>query len=99
MTDRQDAGPRFRRSPAALYRRAGADVLATTPADPEIHELSGGAVAVWEALTSPLDADELIGRLASEHAVGADRIAEQVRRCLEDLARLGLVEEVRDGDG
>ena len=91
--------PRYRRSPAALYRRAGADVLATTPADPEIHELSGGAVAVWEALTSPLDADELSARLASEHGVGADGIAEQVRRCLEELAGLDLVEEVREQDG
>jgi hypothetical protein len=89
---------RYRRSPAALYRQAGADVLATTPVDPEIHELSGGAVAVWEALASPLDADELIARVASEHGVGAAGIAEQVRRCLEELARLGLVEEVREQD-
>jgi hypothetical protein len=54
---------------------------------------------VWEALASPFGVDELIERLASEHSVGAEGIAEQILRCLEDLVRLGLVEEVRPADG
>jgi hypothetical protein len=97
VTQPDARGPRYLRSQTALHRRMGTDVLVTTPTDPEVHQLSGGAVGVWEALDSPLALDELVARLAREHALGGARIAEQVRRCVEELARLGVLEECRDG--
>ena len=41
---------RFRHASDALYRRVGVDVLVTRPGDPQMHELSGGATAVWDGL-------------------------------------------------
>jgi hypothetical protein len=90
---------RFARSRRVLSRTVGAGVLVTTPDDPNVHELSGGAAAVWGDLEVPRTLPELVDRLAGAHAVGEDQIAGQIRACLDDLVALGVVEEVQGSDG
>lgn len=90
---------RFQRSGEALSRRVGVDVLVSLPSDDHVHELSGGASAVWEALRVPSDLDELVARLAVEHGMRPEEIVADVATCIGDLRELGVVEEVRDLDG
>ena len=90
---------RFRRSSDALYRRVGADVLVTRPGDPQMHELSGGATAVWDGLHVSPTLPELVDRLAAEHGIEAEQIEGQVEDCLEMLLGLGVVEEGADPHG
>lgn len=87
---------RFRRSSDALYRRVGIDVLVTTPGDPQLHELSGGATAVWEGLHVSPTLQELVDRLAAEHGMQADQIEGEVEACLEMLLALGVLETGAD---
>ncbi len=89
----------FQRSEEALSRRIGADVLVTMPTDGELHELSGGATAIWEELREPRTALDLVGRLATAFAAPSTGFAAQVEECLNSLLRLGVVEEVPDVDG
>jgi len=91
-TESSGAGIRFHRSPSALWRRVGADVLVVMPADPEIRELSGGARAVWDALGEAQTPAELVDRLAASHGVEARLIASDVDACLTVLVGSGLVE-------
>lgn len=87
---------RFRPSSDALYRRVGADVLVTRPGDPKMHELSGGATAVWDGLHVSPTLPELVDRLAAEHGMDAGQIEGQVEDCLEMLLGLGVVEAGTD---
>lgn len=89
----------FQRSPEALTRRVGADVLVTTPGDVDVHELSGGAMAVWTVLETPRTLTELVGDLADAHAAEAGEIADDVEGCLLTLMAFGVVEEVADLHG
>ena len=63
-----------------------------------MHELSGGATAVWDGCRRRRFGD-LVDRLAADHETVADQIVGQVEDCLETLLRLGIVEEVPDSDG
>lgn len=90
---------RFRRSDRALSRRVGAEVLVTTPGDPDVHELSGGAMAVWAVLEIPRTLTELVDDLAGAHGAQPAEIADDVEGCLLTLMACGAVEEVRDVDG
>lgn len=85
---------RYRRSPRVLERRVAGAVLATTPSATSVHELSGGAVSVWDALVSPGSLSELVGRVADAHAIDRDAVADQVERCVNELIELGLAEAV-----
>jgi hypothetical protein len=89
---------RFRRSSDALYRRVGVDVLVTRPGDPLIHELSGGATAVWDGLHASPTIPALVDRIAAEHGMEAEQIEGQVEDCLGMLLGLGVVEEGTDPD-
>jgi len=89
---------RFGRSRRVLSRSVGADVLVTTPDDPNVHELLGGAAAVWADLEAPRTLPELVDRLSGAHAVAAGQIEGQIQACLEDLVALGVV-EVEGSDG
>lgn len=93
------AALRFQRSTEALSRAAGSSVLVTTPDGDDIHELSGGATAVWDALRVPTTMTELVDRLAAVHGVPRPEIAGQVEQCLTTLLELGVAEEMRDVDG
>jgi hypothetical protein len=90
---------RFRLSSDALYRRVGADVFVTRPGDPQMHELSGGATAVWDGLHVSPTFPELVDQLAAAHGMEAEQIAGQVEDCLEMLLGLGVVEEGADPHG
>lgn len=96
---RGPTGVRFTRSPEALSRYIGADVLVTIPGDEQVHELSGGASAIWEELRTPRDVVDLIDRLTSAHAAEPSLIATQVEECIDTLLRLRVVEEVQEFDG
>jgi hypothetical protein len=75
-------------------------VLVTTLGDVDVHELSGGASAVWADLTVPRTLPELVDRLAAEHAVRARDISAEVSSCLDTLRELGVVSEAgEDTDG
>lgn len=87
-----DGTVRFRRSADALSRRVGSDVLVTTVGDGEIHELSGGASAVWRDLDVPLTRAQLVAHLAAEHDVDPSDIAQDVASCLDILRELGVVD-------
>jgi hypothetical protein len=87
---------RLRRSSDVLYRRVGADVLVTRPGDSMIHELSGGASAVWNGLSTSPTPPELVGRLSAEHGTQIEEIEGEVRDCLEMLLDLGVVEAWTD---
>jgi hypothetical protein len=82
-----------------MTRHVGADVLVTTPTDDAVHELSGGASAVWEELRTPRTVVDLVDRLATAHGAEPDDIAAEVEGCLETLVRLKVVAEVQDFDG
>ena len=90
---------RFRRSLLVLNRRVGAELLVTTPGDESVHELSGGAMAIWGDLAEPRTTRELVDAMASMHGVDPDEIAEDVAGCLVTLMACGAVEEVADLDG
>ena len=91
-----DGGIRVRRSPVAISRRVGTDVLVTTLGDEDVHELSGGASAVWADLDVPRTQAELVERLAAEHDVAPGDIAADVAVCIGTLTGIGVVEEVGD---
>lgn len=91
-------GTRLRRSPRALWRDVGPDVLLVAPPAVTVHELSGGASAAWRAIGSPLRLSELVDRLATEHGVGSDRIHDEVERCVEHLIGLGAAEVIDEAD-
>jgi hypothetical protein len=95
---RGPSGIRFQRSTQTLSRRVGSDLLLTTPGDVVVHELSGGAVAVWGHLSTPRTLSELVDELAVAHSVPTVQIAEQVATCVDSLVAAGVVEEVLDFD-
>ena len=77
------------RSHDVLSRRVGAVWLVTTPDDPEVHELAGGAAVVWELLAERSPVDALVGSLVE---MGAPR--DEVHMCLESLRSIGALSEV-----
>jgi hypothetical protein len=95
---RGQSGIRFQRSTVALSRRVGIDVLVTTPANNEVHELMGGAAAVWDELLTPRTAIDLVDRLAFAHGERPSDIAAQVDGCLDSLVSLGVIQEVQEFD-
>ena len=95
---RGQSGIRFQRSTVVLSRRVGIDVLVTTPSTNEVHELRGGATAVWAELRTPRTMPELVDRLAVAHGERPSDIAAQVDGCLDSLVSLGVIEEVQEFD-
>jgi hypothetical protein len=81
-----------------MSRRVGTDVLVTIPSEDEVHELSGGANAVWRDLRAPRTVLDLVERLAIAHGTEPCHIEGQVVACLDTLLQLGVVEEVQDFD-
>lgn len=83
------SGTIVRRSHDVLSRRVGAVWLVTTPDDPEVHELAGGAAVVWELLAEPSSVEALVGELA-----GAGAPRDEVLSCLGSLRSIGALVEV-----
>jgi hypothetical protein len=84
----------FRRSPKALFRRVGGDIILATAGREDFDSLSSTASAAWELLDKPKNLDELVKQLALEYRMEAHSIVSDVAALLLDLLRRGWVEEV-----
>jgi hypothetical protein len=82
----------FRRSERALWRRVGASVLVTMVDHDEVHELTGGAVVVWEELATPRAIDDVVRRLVRATGMTAGDLGAQVTACIQTLADIGALE-------
>jgi hypothetical protein len=78
-------------APDVLTRRTGTTLLVTRVADPALHELSGGACAVWGELSVSQTLSALIDRIAGTHGVEPREVNDQVRECVDALLALGVV--------
>jgi hypothetical protein len=87
------------RARRVLWRRAGSEILAALPDESEIRRLGGSAAAIWVLLDAPRTVDELVGELGAAYDVPPEDIVNPVAGCVDELASLGLVEEVRQADG
>lgn len=85
---------RFVRSPRALFRSVGAEVLVTAPDREDVDRLSPTAGAVWSLLGEPRTLSTLVDDLADAFGAPRERIAADVRVLVTDLVRRGWVEEV-----
>jgi hypothetical protein len=90
---------RFVRSPVALSRRVGGEVLLAAPRRPDIDRLSDSAGAVWSLLEEPMPAPALVAALSEAYGIPEERIAVDVEALLADLVHRGWVEEVAADDG
>jgi hypothetical protein len=88
----------FRRSPTALFRRVGGDVILATPQREEFDSLSSTATAAWELLDTPKGLDELVNQLAVEYGMQPGSIVSDVAALVLDLLRRGWIEEVEDNE-
>ncbi len=86
----------FRRSPEALYRRVGGDILLGTPGREEFDTLSATGSATWDLLETPRDLAELVDLLASDYDVPPQSIISDVASLLLELHRRGWIQEVED---
>ena len=80
----------FRREPTHLSRRVGAAWLVTTPNDPLLHELQGGAARVWDELATFSTVDDLVR--ATGVGGGPEESREVIRGLVDALCSLGIVQ-------
>lgn len=90
---------RFVRATRALWRRSGSEVLAVLPGQAEVTRLSGSAASLWVLMDEPRSMPELVSDLADLYRAPPVDIDGPVSGCVDELAWLGLVEEVGDLDG
>jgi hypothetical protein len=86
----------FRRSPEALYRRVGGDILLATPGREDFDTLSATGSATWDLLETPRDLAELVDVLASNYDVPPQSIVSDVAALLLELHRRGWIQEVEE---
>jgi hypothetical protein len=84
----------FRRSPKALFRRVGGDIILATADREDFDSLSSTASTAWELLETPMGLAELVRQLALEYRMEAHSIVSDVAALLLDLLRRGWIEEV-----
>jgi Coenzyme PQQ synthesis protein D (PqqD) len=84
----------FRRSPQALHRRVGGDVILARPDRDDFDSLSSTAGAAWEILETPKGLDELVNQLSAAYRMQPHSIVSDVAELLLELLRRGWVEEV-----
>lgn len=90
---------RYRRSPAALSRTVGNEVLACLPDWDEIDRLSASGGAIWRRLSEPRTLSELCAEVSAEFAVRPADVREDVRKFVALLVKRGLVQRVPRGGG
>jgi hypothetical protein len=88
----------FVRSPNALSRNVGGELLLASTDGERIDSLSETAAAVWALLETPRTIGALIEVLAERYAVPRDTIATDVETLVEALVARGWAEE-RPGVG
>lgn len=89
---------RYRRSPDALFRRVGEEILLARPDREDFVALSATAAATWSLLEDPRSLSELVQLLATSYAVPAASIASDVEVLLRDLRLRGWIEHVAEHD-
>ena len=75
----------FRRSPRALFRRVGGDIILAAAGREDFDSLSSTASAAWELLEEPMDLDELVKQLASAYRVQTHSIVSDVAAARRDV--------------
>jgi hypothetical protein len=78
-------GTTFGRSPNALFRVVGDEVLIAIPRDAEFISLTSTGHAIWELLEPPIAFSELVSSLAELYGCGEDSIAPDVETFLNQL--------------
>jgi hypothetical protein len=86
---------RYRRSPAALSRTVGSEVLLASTDRESFDVLPGTAATIWALLGEPTSTRELADELASLYDVPAERAAADMGSLLEELLERGWVERIR----
>ncbi len=81
----------YRRSPTALWRRVGDQVLLADAEGAEVHALSATASATWLLLDGPRTREALVAALASGFGGEPTEVAGNVDRLLERLEVEGWV--------
>jgi hypothetical protein len=84
----------FQRSPVALFRRVGGEIILATPQRQDFDSLSSTAAVAWELLDQPKGLNELVRDLALTYGMEPGSIVSDVASLLLDLLRRGWVEEV-----
>lgn len=86
------------RSPSALTRAVGSDVLLTAPGRDDVVRLGGTAGAVWGLMESPQTISSLVDALTRRYRADPKTIAADVERLVSELLEQGWAEAVADGD-
>jgi hypothetical protein len=89
-------GQRYRRSPAALHRTVGHEVLLAEADRDGFDVLPGTAASVWTLLEEPATLPELSHELARTYGTPVERIATDVEPLLDELVRRGWLERIDD---
>ena len=66
--------------------------------DGTYHALNGSAAAIWRAVAAGLPPDEIVDRLAMQHAAEPDVIARHVSGFVEAALDKGLLARVAESD-
>lgn len=83
------------RSPQVLWRRVAEGVLLLAPDAAAPMIVTGSGAAIWDLLGSPMDADDVAGRLAELFDTTAERTGEETAPFLAQLAAASVLVEVR----
>ncbi len=78
----------YRAAPDAFAVRIDDDTLIWNEAAEQLHRLNPSATLVWEALSEWATADTLVERISRSPQLDAP----PVRRCVEELYEIGVVE-------
>jgi hypothetical protein len=82
------------RSPAALSRAVGSQVLACLPEWDEVDLLSTSGGVIWKVLAEPRTLSELTARIADEFELRPAHVRGDVRGFVDLLVKRGLVQRM-----
>jgi hypothetical protein len=83
----------FVRSPTALSRRVGGEVLLASADREGVESLSETATEVWDLLERPRTVRSLVARLVDRYAAPRSSIEVDVRGLIDQLFERGWIEE------
>jgi len=87
------------RSPAALSRAVGSEVLACLPEWDEVDLLSTSGGVIWRVLAEPRTLSELTDQIAGEFELRPKDVRGDVRGFVDLLVKRGLVQRMPATDG
>jgi len=89
---RSEKGTLLRRSPRALWRSVGAEVLLTARERDDFDHLSETAGIVWQVLDAPMTLEDLVIALGDVYGLPPGEIVDDVGRLVRDLRESGWIE-------